>query len=174
MFMKNNPALPKNSTKGQRWVAVSVTLIVVLIAGVAFALKKNDRRAELRSVIASGDDLRLEQLLENNPKLVEAELPNRNPRDLWSPLHMAACYGDLETVEILLKYKAKVNARDANGLTPLHWTVSLQRHKSAEFLINKGADMNAKGNDGRTPIELAKLTRDKKMIEYLRIRGAKE
>src|SRR5689334_22181013 len=106
--MKNNPALPKKSPFAkQRTVALVVVSIVVLAAITMFAFKKSDHRAELRYAIASGDNSRLEQLLKAHPNLVEAQLPNRNPQDLWSPLHMAACYGSIDSVEILLKHKAK-------------------------------------------------------------------
>ncbi len=87
---------------------------------------------------------------------------------------MAACYGDAESIEILTRYRARVNVRDANGLTPLHYSVSTSHYDCAQTLINKGADMNAKGRDGRTPLDLAKNLRDKKLIEMFRIRGAKE
>lgn len=172
---KNNPAaLNKSSGAKQRTVALIVISVLISVAITMAVLKKSDHRVELRYVIESRDNVRLEQLLKAHPRLVEAQLPNRNPKDLWTPLHMAACYGDLESVEILIKHKAKVNEKDSNGLTPLHWTVALDRYDSAQLLINKGADMNAKGNDGRTPIELAKLKNGKKMIELFRVRGAKE
>ena len=87
---------------------------------------------------------------------------------------MAACLSDPETIEILTRHKAKVNARDSAGLTPLHYTVAQGRYDCAEMLINKSADINAKGRDGRTPLDLAKNLRDRRMIELFRVLGAKE
>ena len=172
----------KNDRAGQGATPVAkqktIALVIVSMLAVAgftlFALKATDHRAELRRALEMRDSARLEQLLKDHPSLVAAEIPNRGPNDTWNPLHMAACYGDNAAIEILLKHKAKVNAKDSNGLTPLHHTVALSRHESALLLINKGADMNAKGRDGRSPLELAKNTRDKRMIELFRIRGAKE
>ncbi len=155
-------------------IAVVVISVVVLAALINLALKVTDHRAELRTALSLRDNVRLEQLLKAHPGLIDAQLANRNPTDTWFPLHMAACYGNPEAIEILVKHKAKVNAKDANGLTPLHYTVSLSHFDCAEVLINKGADMNATGRDGRTPIELAKTTRDKRMIELFRVHGAKE
>lgn len=163
------------SYSGKQKAIVIVVLSIFVLAGlISLTLKATDHRAELRNALATHDNQRLEQLLKAHPGLIDAKLENRNPTDTWEPLHMAACVGTPEAIEILMKHKAKVNAKDANGLTPLHYTVSLSRYACAEMLINKGADMNATGRDGRTPLDLAKTTRDKRMIELFRIRGAKE
>jgi ankyrin repeat protein len=173
--MKNNRAgQGKAPGDNQRLIAIIIVSFVVLTGLTMILLKATDHTVELKRALEARDAFRLEQLLKDHPKLVHADLPNRGPKDTWNPLHMAACYGDTQSVEILLRHKAKINATDANGLTPLHYTVALSRHNVAQLLINKGADMNAKGKDGRTPLELAKTTRDKRMIELFRVRGAKE
>src|ERR1700761_6978633 len=38
-----------------------------------------------------------------------------------TPLHRAAAFGNEATIELLLKYGAKVDARDAYGDSPLSW-----------------------------------------------------
>ena len=172
--MKNKTTAKASSPGKQRLIAAVVSSVLILVGLIVFTLKATDHRAELREVLSTRDNVRLEQLLKAHPGLVEAKLANRNPSDTWGPLHMAACYGNPETIEILLKHKAKVNAKDANGLTPLHYTVSLSHYDCAEMLIVKGADKNATGRDGRTPLDLAKTTRDKRMIELFRVSGAKE
>ena len=173
--MKNNRAVGNQSPVEKQKVIALVVIAGLALAGfILFLFKATDHRAELMRALGSRDPARLEQLLKDHPGLVEAKLPNRSPSDTWEPLHMAAWDGNNEAIELLLKHKAKVNARDANELTPLHYTVSRGRYDSAQLLINKGADMNAKGRDGRTTIELAKNLRDKRMIELFRIRGARE
>jgi hypothetical protein len=173
--MKNDRAGQGKATgDNQRLIAIIIVIFVVLTGMTMILLKTTDHTAELKRALEMRDAFRLEQLLKDHPKLVHADIPNRGPKDTWNPLHMAACYGDNQSIEILLRHKAKINAPDANGLTPLHYTVALSRYNSAQLLINKGADMNAKGKDGRTPLELAKTTRDKRMIELFRVRGAKE
>ncbi|MEO7300710.1 MAG: ankyrin repeat domain-containing protein [Verrucomicrobiota bacterium] len=173
--MKNNLATRETSAaKKWRNFALVALLIFSSVIGVLFFLKATDHRSELRNALASQDNPRLEQLLKTHPGLVNAKLTNRGAKDLWEPLHMAAYSGNTNAIEILLKYKAKVNVRDDNGLTPLHYSVARGGYESAQLLINKGADMNAKGRDGHTPIELAKNLRDLRMIELFRIRGAKE
>lgn len=158
----------------QKTIALVIVSILALVGFCMFVFKATDHRRELRFALESRDNARLEQLLKDHPKLVHAELPNRGPKDTWSPLHMAACYGDTQSIEILLQHKAKVNVKDSNELTPLHHTVALSKYASAQLLINKGADINAKGRDGRSPLELAKTTRDQRMIQLFRIRGAEE
>ena len=173
--MKNNPAPPpKSSALKQRVVAMVVIVVVALAGSMMFLLKATNHKGELQMAIQSRDHAGLEKLLKDHPGLVEAELPHRGPKDTWSPLHLAACSGDAESIEILTRHRARVTARDANGLTPLHYTVSLSHYDSAQMLINHGADINAKGRDGRTPLDLAKNLRDQKLIEMFRIRGAKE
>lgn len=49
----------------------------------------------------------------------QAMSPHSGPR-MVSGLHKAALYGNLDAVELLLKRKSDVNARDANGWTALH------------------------------------------------------
>jgi ankyrin repeat protein len=101
-------------------------------------------------------------------------LPGRASKQTWQPLHVAACFGSPETIEVLIRHHARVNAKDSTGLTPLHYTIPLSRYDSAAMLINKGADVNIKGRDGNSPLDLAKNLRDQRMVELLRIRGAKE
>lgn len=173
--MKNNPVAPQKSLAGKQRVVAMVVLLVIALAGMTmFLMKTTDHRGELQRAIQSRDHAGLERLLKSHPRLANAELPHRGPKDIWSPLHLAACSGDAETIDILTKHHAKVNALDSNGLTPLHYTVSLSRRDCAQMLIIKSADLNAKGRDGRTPLDLAKNLRDKKLIEMFRVQGAKE
>ena len=92
--------------------------------------------------------------------------PNVRGYDENTPLHSAACNGDLEMVQVLLEYKGDVNARNKNGKTSLHLTSqgsnSLQglnigpsSSNVARLLLERGADVNARANDQSTPLHLA-------------------
>lgn len=65
-----------------------------------------------------------------------------------------------ETIEILLKYGAKLQARDAKQQTILHhWVQDSawdedEALKIARFLLNNGAELNAQDENGLTAIEL--------------------
>ena len=65
-------------------------------------------------------------------------------------LRYYAARGDMETVRLLLKYGADVNARDSRDRSPLHYAVETDDKVVVE-LIKAGADVNARDGDGRTP-----------------------
>jgi ankyrin repeat protein len=81
--------------------------------------------------------------------------PNVTGYEERSPLHAAAWYGDFKMVQVLLEYKADVNARSAHHETPLHcasqgWKGYSSGHtlypllpKVARLLLEHGADVNA-------------------------------
>lgn len=69
--------------------------------------------------------------------------------------------GHLETVKILLRHKARINAKDVAGNTVLHFlAVGMPTKVSKdifEVLIANGADYNLKNRLGQTPLSLAIL-----------------
>jgi len=86
--------------------------------------------------------------------------PNIKNKEGETPLHMAAEYGRINQVNILLKKKADPNAKSDTGRTPLHYlTFGSQGSTSFESdveigkaLIAAGADINAKTKSGETPL----------------------
>ena len=51
-----------------------------------------------------------------------------------TPLHRAAAFCNIETIELLLDYGAKKEIKDSNGETPLSWACWYRRPKN---LIDK-------------------------------------
>jgi ankyrin repeat protein len=76
----------------------------------------------------------------------------REERGLETPLHVAAYYGDVVAMKLLIKHGADVNARDVFRKTPLHFARSPD---AAKLLIKHGADVNARDVYGRTPLDYA-------------------
>jgi ankyrin repeat protein len=81
-----------------------------------------------------------------------------------TPLHSAAYYGEIEMVQVLLKYDADVHARTNDGGTPLHFAskgywegpeISLSLSNIARLLLEHGADVNAHGAAYSTPVHEA-------------------
>jgi ankyrin repeat protein len=83
-----------------------------------------------------------------------------------TPLHSAAFYGDLEMVQVLLKYKADVNVQNSASRTPLDYAsegfysgattdIALSLSKVARLLLEHGADVNARNSEHRTPLHFA-------------------
>lgn len=73
-----------------------------------------------------GDDAAVTKLLARNPRLVHSRERSRG----LTPLHVAAAYGRLRIVQILLKHEADANAKDNVGSTPLFYAVGGTRQPS--------------------------------------------
>ena len=88
-------------------------------------------------------------------------------------LHSASYYGNLQMVQVLLRFKADVNARDRDDWTPLYYLsnsayFSQQSHANvARVLLEHGADVNACSNRRVTPLHLA--VRSRRKIDLVRV-----
>jgi ankyrin repeat protein len=89
-----------------------------------------------------------------------------------TPLHMAAEYGDIELVDLLIRYRADVNAPDRDRNTPLHYAVMRGHKHVAEFLLKNRANSNAQNKDGRTPLHIAALNNNIELVQLLLRYGA--
>lgn len=72
-----------------------------------------------------------------------------------TPLHYAACDGDLGAARQLLRESADPSARDDNGWTPLHFAAQGSHFAIAEELVARGADIDAVDEHGHTPLSTA-------------------
>lgn len=72
-----------------------------------------------------------------------------------TPLHVAAQYGRLDIVKLLIESGAKVKARDQDGYIPLHLAARSGNADVVKVLIEGGSDANSKGKWGSTPLHLA-------------------
>ena len=62
---------------------------------------------------------------------------NITNKDLIYPVHSASRIGDLETLKILVNYKAKLDVRNALLQTPLYLAASNNRTDVIKFLVKK-------------------------------------
>ncbi|MEE9292910.1 MAG: ankyrin repeat domain-containing protein [Acidobacteriota bacterium] len=107
----------------------------------------------------------------------DSALINTYSHDGWTPLHLAAFFGQRETVEMLLDRGADVNARSHNQKfgkenTPLHAAAANHHTKTAELLMNRGAEIDARDGSGFTPLALAAGTKNDILMILLLERGA--
>jgi ankyrin repeat protein len=77
--------------------------------------------------------------------------------DGWTPLHLAAFFGNLDAARLLLDAGADVHAVSRNSLanTPLHAATAGKHGEVALLLIERGADGQAVDSGGYTPLQIA-------------------
>ena len=128
-------------------------------------------RSPLYWAVAQGNREIAEWLIVN--KKVNINIQTRFGK---TALHTACLLNDLEMVQLLLKYKAKVNITDKKKLTPLHYTV--QKHYSTpkkrkkqlqivQLLIKNKAPLNAQSVLLETPLHTAVYMGNNQIVSLL-------
>lgn len=72
-----------------------------------------------------------------------------------APIHSACAISHFDIAELLIRYRADVNAKQMEGVTPLHSAAYNGQTKLSKLLIDNGADINAKMDNDRTPLFMA-------------------
>jgi ankyrin repeat protein len=90
-------------------------------------------------------------------RALSAEAINSYAYDGWTPLHLAAFFGQLDAVKLLLDAGADTHAVSRNGLknTPLHAATAGKHTDVALALLAHGADPAAVDAGGYTPLKIA-------------------
>jgi len=80
-----------------------------------------------------------------------------------TPLMLAAKSGSLPIVRLLLDKRAKVHAKDEDGLRPTHWAALSGELSSLQVLIEAGADVSILDDDCRHVLDHLpeEITRDR-------------
>ena len=94
--------------------------------------------------------------------------------DGWTPLHLAAFFGQRAAVERLLAAGADLNAVSRNALhnTPLHAAVAGGHVDVSLLLIEAGAGVNVSDAGGHTPFHIAAEGGYAPVVKALLARGA--
>jgi ankyrin repeat protein len=142
-----------------------------IIAGLlsTFGLCIHCHADDIHNACVLNDVAKVKELLKTKPELVDST-DNR----FRKPLHYAAQRGYVEIIEVLLAYKADINAKVTErspdgilGWTPLHLAAERGRVAAVELLVSKGADIEAKDVWGRTPLFLAALEGQVEVLKVL-------
>ena len=95
--------------------------------------------------------------------------------DGWTPLHLAAFFGRVDAVALLIDLGAPLDANSTNATrnTPLHAALAGATNATiVRRLIFAGADINARGGHNITPLHLAASRGDAALCDLLIHRGA--
>jgi ankyrin repeat protein len=133
------------------------------------ALVSADPSLAIFAAAIQGDTEAIEAALASNRSLVSAL-----STDGWTPLHLAAFFGKLEAVRLLLNKGADVNARSTNPMQnmPLHAAAAGKHTAVAKLLLDHGASPNARQHGGWTPLHAAAQNGDVEMAQALVAAGA--
>jgi uncharacterized protein len=118
---------------------------------------------------ALGRAARVEQAVSADPEIVRAEAA-----DGFTALHLAAFFGQLEVVAVLLEHGAAVDAQAGNPshVQPLHSAAAGGHAAIAALLLERGADPDARQEGGFVPLHSAAARGDDVTARLLLERGA--
>jgi uncharacterized protein len=112
----------------------------------------------------------LEELL-----AADAELARSWSPDGFTPLHLAAFFGQEDAVRLLLERGADANVvarHESLKVTPLHSAAAGGHSSVVGLLLEAGADANARQEGGFTPLHSAAQNGDRESAEALLDHGA--
>lgn len=104
-------------------------------------LLSNGAELNLFEAAAVGNTARVKELLEQSPQLIDSW-----SEDGYTPLGLAAHFGNEETLKLLLAQGAEVNVRSKDGNLnnmAIHAAIAGNYEHLAKVLIEYGADVNA-------------------------------
>lgn len=102
----------------------------------------------LKDIIETDDIEEIEEFLQANISYI-------NQVTLDEALSLASFYGDIEIVQLLIRYGANLNARQENKTTPLDCAIENMNLDVIKYLLENGADINSSDEYGVTPLHRA-------------------
>ncbi|WP_219060596.1 ankyrin repeat domain-containing protein [Pseudomonas sp. UMAB-08] len=117
-------------------------------------------------VARKGDALMLGRLLE---KGLTPNLRNHKGDTL---LMLASYHGHLDSVRVLLDFKADPEIRNDNGQSPIAGAAFKGDLPVVKLLVENGADVEGASADGRTALMMAAMFNRTAIVDYLLSKGA--
>ncbi|CAI5654475.1 unnamed protein product [Oreochromis niloticus] len=142
-------------------------------------LLENDTKGKVRlpalHIAARKDDTKAAALLLQNDHNADVEskmMVNRTTESGFTPLHIAAHYGNINVATLLLNRGAAVDFMARNDITPLHVAAKRGNSNMVKLLLDRGAKIDAKTKDGLTPLHCGARSGHEQVVEILLDRGA--
>ncbi|XP_047673146.1 ankyrin-3 isoform X3 [Tachysurus fulvidraco] len=142
-------------------------------------LLENDTKGKVRlpalHIAARKDDTKAAALLLQNDHNADVEskmMVNRTTESGFTPLHIAAHYGNINVATLLLNRGAAMDFRARNDITPLHVASKRGNSNMVKLLLERGARIDAKTKDGLTPLHCGARSGHEQVVEMLLDRGA--
>jgi ankyrin repeat protein len=133
------------------------------------AVRSSAAPLDVFEAAAFGETARLEALLREAPAVVVAV-----SADGFTALHLAAFFGRIQAVGVLLRGGADPNARGREWMTgtPLHSAAAARHTEIVRDLLAAGADPALRQAGGWTPLHSAAHTGDVATVDLLLAAGA--
>uniref|UniRef100_A0A8C2IJ27 Ankyrin 2a, neuronal n=1 Tax=Cyprinus carpio TaxID=7962 RepID=A0A8C2IJ27_CYPCA len=142
-------------------------------------LLEHDTKGKVRlpalHIAARKDDTKSAALLlqnDHNADVQSKMMVNRTTESGFTPLHIAAHYGNVNVATLLLNRGAAVDFTARNGITPLHVASKRGNTNMIALLLDREAQIDAKTRDGLTPLHCAARSGHDTAVEILLERGA--
>lgn len=136
---------------------------------ISHLLRQHCTQLDIFEAAALGDEHAITQILATQPEVIDSFAP-----DGFTPLGLAAYFGHLSVVSLLISHNADVNraANNPQQVTPLHSAVSRHHLQIAQVLLSNGADANARQQQGISPLQQAAHGGHLEMVKLLLDHGA--
>ncbi|XP_031761152.1 ankyrin-3 isoform X8 [Xenopus tropicalis] len=142
-------------------------------------LLENDTKGKVRlpalHIAARKDDTKAAALLLQNDHNADVEskmMVNRTTESGFTPLHIAAHYGNINVATLLLNRGAAVDFTARNDITPLHVASKRGNANMVKLLLDRGSKIDAKTRDGLTPLHCGARSGHEQVVGMLLDRGA--
>ncbi|XP_031691505.1 ankyrin-3 isoform X15 [Oncorhynchus kisutch] len=142
-------------------------------------LLENDTKGKVRlpalHIAARKDDTKAAALLLQNDHNADVEskmMVNRTTESGFTPLHIAAHYGNINVATLLLNRGAAVDFMARNDITPLHVASKRGNSNMVKLLLDRGSKIDGKTKDGLTPLHCGARSGHEQVVEILLDRGA--